>query len=531
VSCESGAMPKTVKLRRLIWGLICAVVLGVTYTSYLACARYVAAVQAVEQTFAVEMAVDAALSSLKDLETGQRGYVLTEDERFLEPYEAERKNISENFARLERSAAAAPTQAARIREIERLTVEKLDFIDETIRLRREGDLPGALAMISGGRGKDIMDAIRVLVEQVREAEQGVLVSSRRDAHAAQVRAVWAVAVGSVLTLLLALFNLVTAHRDVDGARLRALALATSEEHYRLLADQVSDLVQLLDRQGGAAYVSPSVQPLLGYGVPEFLALPPLGLLHPDDTERVRSFLLEFDSDASASKVMTYRLRHKSGEYRFFEAHGTARRDANGEIRQLHIAARDVTDRKHADDAQSARTTELQSLSLHDELTGLYNRRGFSEMAGKTLDLVSRDGRAAALIFVDLNGMKRINDELGHAAGDTALLDTARLLSSVHPGPNVVARLGGDEFAVLCLDFTPGDLEPLRQRLRASADREAVENGRTFRLSMSAGAAFVGQGSDESLIELVQRADTAMYEAKLARSAAGGISITPPSVEL
>jgi diguanylate cyclase (GGDEF)-like protein len=113
----------------------------------------------------------------------------------------------------------------------------------------------------------------------------------------------------------------------------------------------------------------------------------------------------------------------------------------------------------------------------------------------------------------------------------ALLDTAKLLNSVHHEADVVARLGGDEFAMFCLDFEPGDLAPLRQRLRALADREAERQGRNFRLSMSAGAAYIGAGSQESLVELVQRADAAMYEAKRARSAAGGISIAPPSAEV
>jgi diguanylate cyclase (GGDEF)-like protein len=246
---------------------------------------------------------------------------------------------------------------------------------------------------------------------------------------------------------------------------------------------------------------------------------------------MRQFLLDFDGTPLASRVLTYRLRHKSGEYRFFEAHGTARRDEKGGVRVYHLAARDVTARQHADDAQSVRSVQLQHLSLHDELTGLYNRRGFSEVAGRTRDLAAREGRAAALIFVDLNGMKQINDELGHAAGDTALLDTASLLNSIHHEADVVARLGGDEFAMFCLDFTPDDLEPLRQRMRALADSEAALHGRGFRLSMSAGAAYIGEGSQESLLELVERADSSMYAAKRARSAAGGISIGPPAVDL
>jgi diguanylate cyclase (GGDEF)-like protein/PAS domain S-box-containing protein len=518
-------------MRRISWGLIGAIVVGFNFVSYLSGNRYRNAVQAVEQTLAVEMAADAALSSLKDAETGQRGYLLTGDERFLEPYVAERKAIPQQFLALAQATRPAPAQAARVRQIERLTADKHAFIDETIRLRRTGGLPAALIMVRTGRGNEIMDSIRSVFRQVREQEQETLSNYTRDARNAQAAAVWGTGVGSVLSLLLVLFSFLTVGRGAKELRLSAQALAASEEHYRLLAEHVSDLVQLLDRGGGAVYVSPSIEPLLGYGVKEFMALPPLGLLHPDDRTHMHQFLTEFEDRPLASKVLTYRLRHKSGEYRFFEAHGTARRDEYGEVRHYYLAARDVTERKHAEEVQSERATELRSLSLHDELTGLYNRRGFKEVAGRTRDVAARDGRVAALIFVDLNGMKQINDELGHGAGDTALLDTARLLTSVHHEADVLARLGGDEFAMFCLDFEPVDFEPLRQRLRTLADSESARQGRNFRLSMSAGAAYIGAGSQESLVELVQRADASMYEAKRARSAAGGISIAPPLADV
>jgi diguanylate cyclase (GGDEF)-like protein len=180
------------------------------------------------------------------------------------------------------------------------------------------------------------------------------------------------------------------------------------------------------------------------------------------------------------------------------------------------------------DQLNALTLELHSLSVHDELTGLYNRRGFSEVAGQARDMAAREGRPAALIFVDLNGMKQINDSLGHDAGDTALVDTARVLNAAHAKADVVARLGGDEFAMFSVDFRPGDLDPLRLRFRELADAEVARLGRGYRLSFSAGAAFLEMGSRESLSELLDRADSNMYEQKKARTAAGGVTIAPPS---
>ena len=123
-------------------------------------------------------------------------------------------------------------------------------------------------------------------------------------------------------------------------------------------------------------------------------------------------------------------------------------------------------------------------------------------------------------------MKRINDELGHDVGDLALVDTAELLLANLRPTDVVARLGGDEFVAFAADFTPRDLERLRARLREQADVRVVERERSFRLSMSVGAAYMLPGSARSLGELLDDADAAMYEQKNARRAAGGVSVPP-----
>jgi diguanylate cyclase (GGDEF)-like protein/PAS domain S-box-containing protein len=361
---------------------------------------------------------------------------------------------------------------------------------------------------------------------MEDYEQGRLVARKRDALAAQTTARWAVACGSVITLLLALVSLLTVSRDVQELKRSAEELAVSEEHYRLLTEHGSDLVRLLDMSGKAVYVSASVERLLGYTVEEFRALPALSLSHPDDLDTARQFLVDIEQGRMPPEVVTYRLRHKSGEYRFFETRWVARRDISGKVTELHTTARDVTDRRLAEERLIAQAAELRSLSLHDELTGLYNRRGFSEIAGQTWAVAVRDGRAAALIFVDLNGMKRINDELGHDEGDKALLDAGNVLTAANRQADVVARLGGDEFAVFSLDFTARDLDPLRSRLRELADTEVARLSRAYRLSMSVGAAFMETGSKESLPELLDRADAAMYAQKFARAAAGGVSIPP-----
>jgi diguanylate cyclase (GGDEF)-like protein/PAS domain S-box-containing protein len=274
-------------------------------------------------------------------------------------------------------------------------------------------------------------------------------------------------------------------------------------------------------------VSPSVEQLLGYSVAEYLALPSRSLMHPDELPIAAVIMTEIQQRTRREGVSTYRLRHKSGEYRWFEVHWAVRRDANGEPRDVHTVGRDVTARLESERRLNAYATELKTISLRDELTGLYNRRGFLEVAGRAHAQALKEARFAALIFVDLNEMKRINDELGHDVGDLALRDAAEVLRSALRSSDVVARLGGDEFVAFATDFRTAELEPLRDRLRKLGERRTTAQARNFRLSMSVGAACLLPGSERSLSELLDEADRAMYEQKNARRAAGGISVPPP----
>ena len=519
-------MASLLKTKRAVWGLIFLLVTAVAGLSYASGGRYLAASRAVEQALAVQSAIDRVLSLLKDAETSQRGYVLTGDAQFLAPHQAAVADLPQHIQELNRVIDQDASQSVRLLRLQRLASEKLAFTEETIQARRSGDVDGALALVRTGRGKQIMDAVRAETQAMSDREQVTLQERRRSAEAAQRWASWGIGLGSLLTVLLALFSLLTVHRDVQVLQRNAEEAAASEEHFRLLTENTSDLVRLLDVSGRVVYVSPSVERLLGYGVQEFMALPAKALMHPDELATAGQILADVAAGAVSSGVSTYRLRNKAGEYRFFEVRWSTQRDENGVPDSIHTTGHDVTERKRAEELLAEQAEKLRSLSLRDELTKLYNRRGFMEVAGQAHAQATRDGRAAALIFVDLNGMKRINDELGHDAGDNALVDTAAVLVKALRESDVIARLGGDEFAAFAIDFTAGDLASLRSRVRDLADKTTTANDRPYRLSMSVGGAFSDTGTRKTLAELLEVADAAMYEQKRARQAAGNVSAPP-----
>lgn len=174
--------------------------------------------------------------------------------------------------------------------------------------------------------------------------------------------------------------------------------------------------------------------------------------------------------------------------------------------QLAGVAVDVT-------GQTRRMEQLAQQALVDELTGLYNLRGFQLFAEHELKVGRRRQTRSAVVYVDLDGLKAVNDAHGHAAGDEMLVATATLLRKVYRECDVIARLGGDEFAVFAADVTC-DPEDLRMRLRAEVPASGLTNGHAAPLAMSIGVATRLPDARTSLTDMVAAADRSMYQDKI-----------------
>jgi len=167
--------------------------------------------------------------------------------------------------------------------------------------------------------------------------------------------------------------------------------------------------------------------------------------------------------------------------------------------------RDITERKHIEKA-------LRDSSLKDELTGLFNRRGLLREAAPHFEFARRQKEKVLLIFIDLDGMKRINDDFGHNEGDNALINTASILSRSFRGKDIVARLGGDEFAVLVVDSSADKDQAIARVNQSLRDYNANET-RGYKLSLSIGVATLESERMTCFEELLEQADHAMYEQK------------------
>jgi diguanylate cyclase (GGDEF)-like protein/PAS domain S-box-containing protein len=175
--------------------------------------------------------------------------------------------------------------------------------------------------------------------------------------------------------------------------------------------------------------------------------------------------------------------------------------------------RDITNRKRMEKKLKQTLDKIQSLSLTDELTKLNNRRGLTTLGLQQLKLANRNKAAVALLFVDMDNMKIINDKFGHKIGDKALCNTASILLQTFRDSDIVARIGGDEFVVLAINASPDNAKILIGHLKENIAEFNTKNPEGYKLSLSTGMAFYDYNNPCTIDELLERADQAMYKEK------------------
>jgi diguanylate cyclase (GGDEF)-like protein/PAS domain S-box-containing protein len=286
-------------------------------------------------------------------------------------------------------------------------------------------------------------------------------------------------------------------------------LRALENRYGPLPEGVPSVAYIFEPgiEGRCLYISPSVEDVLGYPRRQWLEEGGLWdrILHPDDEERVVSN--EAECARSGEKlVQEYRLRSADGRDVWIRDEMTVVFDRRTGTDPLFYGVfLDVSDRKRME-------TELERLALYDALTGLPNRALFADRLRHVLTHPGRD-TATAVYFLDLDRFKRINDSLGHGAGDHVLREVGDRLRSVLRPEDTVARFGGDEFTVLC-ERVGGVLEAvaIADRLQRSLATPVRIGGAELRLSTSIGVALV-EATDADGQHLIEDADAAMYRAK------------------
>ncbi|HEV8690344.1 MAG TPA: EAL domain-containing protein [Ideonella sp.] len=305
----------------------------------------------------------------------------------------------------------------------------------------------------------------------------------------------------------------------DEHRLMTSQLAQSERLHRFLVDNSPDIVYALDEQGHFAFVNPRVETLLGYSREELIGQPFAAIVHELDRSLARQLMMRRpaeDRDLANVEVRLLRKRDDKGPRPYvvtmvsavgiFGDEEAAAVSAGPRYLGSYGVARDITERKRAEEM-------ITFQALHDQLTGLPNRRLFKDHLELALAQASRRGEKVGVMFIDLDRFKLVNDTYGHFEGDELLKNFAQRLRGCIRAGDTVARQGGDEFTVLLPDLNQAeDAMIIANKLFAELQRPFMVGGREFIATASIGISVYPNDGDSADV-LLRHADIAMYEVK------------------
>ncbi len=328
-----------------------------------------------------------------------------------------------------------------------------------------------------------------------------------------------------LAALVLLFDFYAIYQHMQLHRIRR-QLAERDQLFQLISENAADMIALVDGDGRRLYNSPAYLKVLGYSPEDLNATSSIEQIHPDDRPRVLK-AAEKARLSGQGERMEYRVRHKDGTWRTLESTASPIRNEKGQTDKLVIVNRDITERKRAEEM-------LAHNAFHDGLTNLPNRALFLDRLQQALTLSKRHPNYKfAVLLIDVDEFKIINDSLGHAAGDDLLIQIGqRLKESVRRADTVsrprtsdvpdrpanddtLARLGGDEFTIL-LDDIRDPIEAVRvaERVQAELAIPFVVNEQEIVISASIGIA-ASTSPHTHAEDLLRDADIAMYRAKRA----------------
>ena len=298
------------------------------------------------------------------------------------------------------------------------------------------------------------------------------------------------------------------------------ALRETEEHFRNAFDYAAIGMALVSPQGAWLRVNRSLCDLLGYSEQELLNSNFQAVTHADDLGNDLANLYRLMQGETPNFQVEKRYVHRLGQTVWALSSVSLVRDSDEQPVHFIFQIQDITERKRAEAA-------LQSLSLVDELTGLYNRRGFLAVSEQNLAEIRLNEKIPVIVYADLDGLKEINDSLGHSEGDRALAKAAEILKDSFRNTDIVARIGGDEFVVLAALSPDERPETLAMRLQENFDASNALKNRPYNLGVSVGIAHFDDAHSHSIEELMAQADRAMYEDKRRKRSREGF--TPQTI--
>jgi diguanylate cyclase (GGDEF)-like protein/PAS domain S-box-containing protein len=282
-------------------------------------------------------------------------------------------------------------------------------------------------------------------------------------------------------------------------------IKVNEARYRSLVESTDDSIYLIDRNYRYLFMNKKHLSRMKLSDDQYMGK---SYSHYHSPEESKLFKEKADNIFTTGISAQYEYKSlRDGRY-FLQTYSPVK-DQGDRINAVTVVSKDISERKQMEE-------DLHSLSLRDELTGLYNRRGFITLSAQYLKIVDRQKQGIFMLYADLDNLKWINDNLGHNEGDKAIIKTAKILKKNYRKSDIIARMGGDEFVVLPVGVTGDSVDIISSRLQKALDDLNSKSKIGYKLSLSIGIAYYNPEHPCSIEDLIAQGDELMYEQKKLR---------------
>jgi diguanylate cyclase (GGDEF)-like protein/PAS domain S-box-containing protein len=477
----------------------------------------------VRHTHEVLENLQSSLSGMQDIESSSRGFVLTGNEQFLKPYRDGILRVLQEETIIEKLTVDNQERQRQISILHGLADQKIQYAETDIELRRTKGLTAVLNSSKAGEGQRIIDEYSNLIHNMQNGELQLLVLRDADAkrRLGQTKAI--LIFGSVLGLLIATAAGWSVQRDNSGRRLAEEslrnmvdlkiaedALFIEKERASVTLNSIGDAVLSTDILGNITYLNVVAEKMTGWKCEEALGRRLDDVFHIIDgaSRKTAPNPMEIAVRTGTTVGLTANciLIRRDGRESSIEDSAAPIYNRARSVTGAVIVFHDVT-------VSRAMSQEMSHLAQYDILTDLPNRLLLKDRISQAIAAARRNSTKVAVLYLDLDGFKNINDSLGHAAGDDVLQSVARLLLSCVRSSDTVSRQGGDEFVVLLSEIKqPSDAGITARKILTTITTSHTSEHNDLQLTASIGLSTYPEDGQDAEI-LLKNADTAMYEGK------------------
>jgi diguanylate cyclase (GGDEF)-like protein/PAS domain S-box-containing protein len=526
------SIKNTYKIIALLAGV--ALLIMVVAESFWAFGKIKKAAEARTHTYEVIHRANALLSELRDAETGQRGYTMTGDDAFLEPYLEVRDRIIGHLEELRQLTSISATHK-HLDALGPLIEDKMAEMRHVIELRRNHDMTAAITVVRNSQGKRIMDSIRSEMSSFIQIEESALKQLEAKFQSNMQSLFIVITTTGLLTLLFAISfayliyreqqhqlkhlvhletqQLLEIQEDTNRELQQAnLALQVSEGKLAVTLSSIGDGVMATDADGYVTLLNPIAEQLTGWTQAEAAGRPVEEIFRIVNQETRQPSTIPVKKVLAEGTIQglpnhTILIARNDSERAIADSCAPIR-NHDGQVIGAVLVFRDITESRQAEE-------KIRQMAYHDSLTGLPNRMLFSDRSGIALAQAQRNQKELGIAMLDLDHFKGVNDTLGHDVGDLLLKAAAERLSAALRKGDTVARFGGDEFLLILPDLEGiDDAIHVAQKIVDSFCEPFFIDTHQLIVTTSIGiAVYPNDGLDEGI--LLKNADIAMYQAKQA----------------